>query len=99
MLLVWVMNTFLVRGTVERFPGKNGWVHLKFSQRVSNAVKPQVQAVWPALLKARCRVRSTEWLGTIMPIHDGPLFVTFPAKVRKAEKIEPGQRVEVSIKI
>lgn len=93
------MNEFVARGTVERFPGKNGWVHLKFSKRVSDVLRPRVRAAWPALLKARCCVRNTEWLGTIMPINDGPLFVTFPAKIRKAEMIEPGQRISMSIKL
>lgn len=91
------MSQQRVRGTVARFEGPGGWTYLPLSKRLSSVLAPLVRSTWPALLKAECTLGKTVWTASIMPIKDGPLFIALPAKVRKAEKIEVGQRITVTL--
>lgn len=91
------MGKHKITGHVERFPGKNGWTYLRFSKQLSEKLRPEVQVAWPALIKAICTLGQSRWKGTIMPIKDGPLFITLPPKIREAESIKLGDRVTVTI--
>lgn len=86
-------------GDVQRFPGERGWFYLPLSEELCALLNEDVREAWPALLKADCSIGETHWSGTIMPIKNGPLFVSLPAKVRKAEDIYEGKRVRLNMNI
>ncbi len=90
------MNTFTVSGKVKRFPGTYGWYYVELSEALSKDLRPILQGLWPALLKASFSIHKTTWDSSIMPIKDGPLFIALPARVRKAEHIDVGQRVSIT---
>jgi len=93
------MRKFTIRGIVKRFHGQYGWYYVELDEQLSADLRPLVKERWPALLKASFKINSTEWSSSIMPIKDGLLFVALPAKIRKKEKIDEGQKVTVNCKI
>ena len=82
---------------MKKFPGEKGWYYLPLDTELSSHFSDLVKAVWPALLKAELRINSTVWKSSIMPIKDGPLFVALPAKIRKAENIDEGDYITVTL--
>jgi len=82
---------FSVHNTVQLFPGKYGWYYIELNDGMSKDLRP--------ILKARFTLNTTVWNSSIMPIKDGPLFIALPAKVRKAEKIDVGQNVQVDVEL
>ena len=88
-----------VRGSVHRFPGKNGWYYLPLSKRLCAMLEAEVRSTWPALVKVECTIGETTWTASIMPIKDGPLFFALPAKVRKAETLDVGDRIAVVLDV
>ena len=90
---------FSVHNTVQLFPGKYGWYYIELNDGMSKDLRPILKDLWPGLLKARFTLNTTVWNSSIMPIKDGPLFIALPAKVRKAEKIDVGQNVQVDVEL
>jgi len=84
------METYTLSGTVQRFPGHQGWFYLEVGPDLEPLFRPIVRARWPALLGVDCAVGSTRWRGSMMPIKAGPLFIALPAKVRRVEALEVG---------
>lgn len=93
------MNIFEVSGKIKRFPGKNGWYYVELDEGLSKSLRPLLANLWPALLKAEFRINKTTWHSSIMPIKDGPLFIALPAKIRKAEDLDVGNKVTIIFKI
>ena len=93
------MNTFEVSGDVKKFPGKLGWHYVELDNELSKDLRPLLKDRWPALLNATFTIDDTSWKSSIMPIKDGPLFIAIPAKIRKAEKIEKGQKVTIKFQL
>ena len=91
------METHVIHDNLQRFPGKNGWYYLPLGKRLCATLGPEVRSTWPALKKVDCTLGKTTWTGTIMPIKDGPLFIALPAKVRKAESLDVGDRISMRI--
>lgn len=89
------MNSYMVSGIVQHFPGKYGWHYVELDEDLSKDLRPLLKDRWPALLNAEFTVNKTVWKSSIMPIKDGPLFIALPAKVRKTEEIEEGQKVTI----
>jgi hypothetical protein len=90
---------FIVNNTVKLFPGKYGWYYIELDDDSSKDLRPILKDVWPALLKARFTLNATTWNSSIMPIKDGPLFIALPAKVRKAENVNIGQTIKISVEL
>ena len=90
------MNSFSQSGEIQRFPGKGGWYYLALDEALSADFREMVKANWPSLLGAEFTLGETTWRSSIMPIKDGPLFIALPAKVRKAESLEEGQKITVT---
>ncbi|HRB82693.1 MAG TPA: DUF1905 domain-containing protein [Acinetobacter johnsonii] len=87
------MNNFKVSGKIKRFPGKYGWYYVELNEGLSKDLRPLLASLWPALLKAEFRIDKTIWQSSIMPINYGPLFIALPAKIRKAEGLDVGNKV------
>jgi hypothetical protein len=93
------MNRFTISGNVNRFEGKYGWHYVELDRQLSNDFRPLIKNRWPALLKATFKINSTKWDSSIMPIKNGPLFIALPAKVRKAEEIKEGQKINIKFEL
>jgi len=93
------MTKIEVNGRIKRFPGQYGWHYVELDDKLSNDLRPLLSNLWPALLKAEFTINSTVWLSSIMPIKDGPLFIALPAKVRKAEDIDVGDKITISFEL
>lgn len=93
------MSQFEVSNTVKRFPGKYGWHYIELDEELSEDLRPMSKSLWPALLRASFSINGTKWESSIMPIKDGPLFIALPAKIRKAENIELGDSVSVTLEL
>lgn len=93
------MNKFLVSDEVKRFPGKYGWYYIELDKATSSDLRPILKDLWPGLLKAQFTLNNTTWKSSIMPLKDGPLFIALPAKVRKAEKIDTDQNIQVKVEL
>ena len=91
------MDTYVVSGLVQRFPGPKGWTYLELDAALEKVFRPLVQSRWPALVGVDCAIGETSWRGSVMPIRQGPLFITLPAPVRRALSIEVGQEVTVRV--
>lgn len=92
-----MFKAFSFTAEVQRFSGPNGWYYLALNAKKSKELRPLVTEVWPALLKVSATVKTHEWTATIMPIKDGPLFMTLTAPVRKKLDIQVGQRLRATI--
>jgi hypothetical protein len=90
---------FSVANIVQRFPGKYGWYYIELEEDVSQDLRPILNDLWPALLKARFTLNKTTWESSIMPIKDGPLFIALPSKVRKSEAIGVDQTIKVDVEL
>lgn len=93
------MYTFSVSDKVKRFPGKYGWYYIELEEDISQDLRPILRGLWPALLKARFKLKKTTWESSIMPIKDGPLFIALPSKIRKAEDIDVDQIIKVDVEL
>lgn len=93
------MNTFKVSGRVKRFPGQYGWYYVELDEKLSKDLRPLLANLWPALLKSEFRINKTSWQSSIMPIKDGPLFIALPAKIRKAEGLDVGNKVAINFEL
>jgi hypothetical protein len=89
------MNSFEVSDRVKRFPGQYGWYYVELDKGLSKDLRPLLANLWPALLKAEFRINKTSWQSSIMPIKDGPLFIALPAKIRKVEGLDVGNKVTI----
>lgn len=93
------MNTFEISGSVKRFPGQYGWYYVELDEGLSKDLRPLLANLWPALLKAEFRLNNTFWQSSIMPIKYGPLFIALPAKIRKVEGIDVGNKVTINFEL
>lgn len=93
------MTKIEVNGRIKRFPGQYGWYYVELDDKLSKDLRPLLSNLWPALLKAEFTINSTVWLSSIMPIKDGPLFIALPAKVRKAEGLDVGDKITISFEL
>ncbi len=93
------MNNFVVSGRIKLFPGKYGWYYVELDEGLSKDLRPLLANLWPALLKAEFRINNTVWQSSIMPIKDGPLFIAIPAKIRKIEDLDVGNKVTINFEL
>lgn len=93
------MDSLSVKGSVKRFPGQYGWYYVELDEKLSKDLRPLLANIWPALLKAEFRIDKTIWQSSIMPIKDGPLFIALPAKIRKVEDLDVGNKVTINVEL
>lgn len=85
-------QTFTVHGTVEIFPMDNPWIYVSVPKKY---VKLFADFMDRGLVAVTVTLGSSTWDTSLLPKGDGTLFIALNAKVRKAEGIGVGQRVQL----
>ena len=78
---------------VELFPQVGGWRYVKVPDRLRDQLTMRAQR---GLIPVTATIGATSWPTSLLPKGDGTHFIALNAKVRKAERIELGDRVRVS---
>ncbi len=86
-------ETFTISGEVNIFPQKGGWHYVDAPEEYTEMTKEYADR---GLVAITATVGDTSWDTSLLPKGDGTLFIALPAKVRKREKIELGNYIEVS---
>lgn len=94
---------FIIEDKVVKYPGAGGWYFVEVSNNDSVALKQlsefDVPKVGFGYIKVRAKIGQTAWKTTLFPQKDGPYLVAIKASVRRAEKIEEGDKVRVSCEV
>ena len=84
---------FNIKGRVKIFPIKNPWMYIsvpkKYTQMTYHLADRGLVAISASLGKSR-------WNTSLMPMGDGTHFIPLSKKVRKKERIELGDQIELS---
>lgn len=86
-------EVFTVSNTVELFPQKGGWYFVRVPKKYTKMTKDLADR---GLVAITATVGGSSWKTSLLPIGDGTQFIALPAKVRKAEKINLGDTIEMS---
>lgn len=75
---------------------KDGWVYIPIKQTYTDfgIKKPR----W-GLVPAEITIGKTTWQKSLLPLGDGTLFIALNKKVRDAEDIKVGDKIEVQFRI
>ena len=84
-------------GTVQKFPGRGGWVYIAVPKKYTKELKAQRRA-WGMYPITAC-VRNTSWQTKLMMKKGGNFFVALKASIRNKERIKIGDRVAISFKL
>ena len=89
-------ETFTVTGEVELFPQKGGWHYIRVPEDYTDLTKDYADR---GLVAITATVGETSWDTSLLPMGDGTLFIALNAKVRKSEKIDLGDTIDISFKL
>lgn len=84
-------------GTVEKFPGAGGWIHVAVPGKYTLELKKQRQA-W-GMFPIIARVGNAEWKTKLMLKKGGNFFVALRSDVRKKIGIAVGKQIKISFKL
>ena len=85
------------RGTVQKFPGKDGWTYVAVPQKYTAYLK-QKRRAW-GMYPITAHVRNTSWKTKLMMKKGGDFFVALKAAIRSKEQIKVGDRVTIYFKL
>ena len=85
------------KGTVQKFPGKGGWVYVPVPAKYKSYLQQQRHA-W-GMYPITAHVGSTSWQTKLMMKKGGDFFVALKKGVRKKEKITVDDNVIIAIKL
>lgn len=88
-----MQKPYKVTGAVELFPQAGGWYYVKVPQQHTEITKPLADR---GLVAITVTLGELTWDTSLLPMGNGTHFIALPAKVRKPEKIELGQKVHLS---
>ena len=80
-------------GQVKIFPHENPWVYVGVPKKYTEMFKDSADR---GLVAITVTLGQSTWNTSLMPMGDGTQFIPLSAKLRKAESIEVGDRVELS---
>ncbi len=86
-------KSFPVRGVVKIFPVDNPWVYVDVPKKYTDDTK---QLADRGLVAITTTLGKSTWNTSLMPMGDGTQFIPLPAKVRKLEHVEIGDRIKLS---
>lgn len=86
-----VAEKFTEKGKVEIFPQKGGWYFVRVPKEYTQMSKGMADR---GLVPITAQIGMTQWDTSLLPMGDGTHFIALNAKVRKAENIELGDRIE-----
>ncbi len=90
------MKSFVVKGTVYKYPGAGGWHFIELGKEQSKQIRKERHAVvgW-GFLKIHATLGKTSWDTTLFPTKQGPYLIAIKAGVRKKEAVFEGDSVAV----
>jgi hypothetical protein len=84
---------YKISGEVEIFPQFGGWHYV----RVPEEIRAELFAERNGFIPVQARIGASEWTTSIMPSGSDWMFVALKSGVRKAERIEVGDRVALEV--
>ena len=84
-------------GTVQKFPGKDGWTYVAVPQKYTAYLKRK-RRVW-GMYPITVHVRSTSWKTKLMMKKGGDFFVALKAAIRDKEQINVADKITISFKL
>ena len=90
------MANFTVSGSVARFPQAGGWYYVPVSTKISSELQVFADR---GLIPIKISLGDQEWSSSLLPMGDGTHFISLPAKVRKAEAIAVGAKVQIEFEL
>lgn len=85
------------KGTVQKFPGKGGWVYVPVSAK-HKAYLQQQRLAW-GMYPITAHVGGTSWQTKLMMKKGGDFFVALKVAIRNKEKISVGDSITISFKL
>ena len=85
------------KGTVQKFPGRDGWTYVPVPQKYTAYLK-QKRRAW-GMYPITAHVRNTSWGTKLMMKKGGDFFVALKTTIRNKEKIDVGDKVAISFKL
>ncbi len=84
-------------GTVQKFLGPGGWVHIAVPKKYTLELKRKRHA-W-GMYPITAHIRNESWKTKLMTKKGGDFFVALKKSVRNKENISVGDRITVSFKL
>jgi hypothetical protein len=91
-----VDDAFIVQGDVDIFPQPGGWVYVRVPHEYTEMTEHLAER---GLVAVTVQVGTTTWKTSMLPMGDGTQFIALNAKVRKAENIEIGDTVSLTVRL
>ena len=85
-------DTFETRGDIELFPQKGGWHYVRVPIDFKDVAKDLGMR---GLIPISVTLGETRWDSSLLPMGDGTHFIALSAKVRKAENLKVGDKVNI----
>ena len=85
------------KGTVQKFPGKGGWVYVPVPAK-HKAYLQQQRRAW-GMYPITAHVGKTSWQTKLMMKKGSDFFVALNVAIRNKEKISVGDSITISFKL
>lgn len=92
-------GTFVVTGTVWRYPGPGGWYFVTVDEAAASFIRNcgDVNRVGWGFVAVTARIGTTAWATKLFPDKERGYLLAIKAAVRKKERIQEGDAVSVAI--
>jgi hypothetical protein len=87
---------FKISGKVEIFPQQGGWYYIRVPKKYTNLTKDFTDR---GLVAISVTLGKTVWNTSLLPYGDETHFIALSAKVRKAEKVELEDKINLSFQL
>ena len=84
-------------GEVELFPQEGGWYYVAVPADAAEELADVVGGLDRGLIAVTVTVGATTWKTSLLPMGDGTHFLALNAKVRRAEGLDVGDPVMVTV--
>jgi len=82
------------KAPLERINGPGGWWYVRVPAEIHEVVKPLMVR---GSLRLSVEIGKTQWNATTMPLGGGVSMIPIKVEIRKAERLEEGQQLSVTI--
>lgn len=87
---------FTILDKIKRFPGKGGWYYVAVPSQITDITSHLARR---GLVPITAKLGSSVWSTSLLPKGDGTHFVALKSTIRKKEKIDLGDEIELNISI
>lgn len=91
-----MIETFKVSDRVEIFPQKGGWHYIRVPKAMTKTLAHKADR---GVIAIKATVGQTSWDTSLLPMGDGTHFIPLNARVRKREKIELEDEIEILFRL